>query len=250
MTQQQRPTTAVIGGTGMNAWPGFEEVESISASTPWGAPSAPLSIGRFAQTPVIFLTRHGHGHHIPPHRINARANMQALADAGVERVIAVAAVGSMTERLPPGTIALPADCIDYTWGREHTYSDDAKAPLQHIELTRPFSPLREDVTRVATDARMSFMDGGVLAVTQGPRLETAAEVQRLMRDGCDMVGMTTMPEAALARELGMRYAVIAVCVNWAAGLGRGDIHGEIEASVAAGMQKVRDLFSAALPRLS
>lgn len=243
------PRTAVIGGTGMNAWPGFALAEAREVDTPWGAPSAPLQHGDFAGVPVIFLTRHGPGHHIPPHRINFRANMHALAEAGVERVISVAAVGSMLATFPPGAIALPEDLIDYTAGRGHSYSDSGDAPLQHIDFTQPFSPLRERLIALA-GADADRHDGGVLAVTQGPRLETAAEVRRLVQDGCGMVGMTTMPEAALARELGLEYAVITVCVNWAAGMGSGDIHGEIAEHAERGMARLRDHLSAVLPRLS
>lgn len=243
------PRTAVIGGTGMNDWPGFHEQATQVMDTPWGAPSAPLRIGNLGDTPVMFLTRHGLGHHIPPHRINFRANLHALAEAGAQRVIAVAAVGSMLNSFPPGSIALPEDLLDYSWGRGHSYSDSADAPLQHIDFTSPFSPLRERMIEHA-GADAGRHDGGVLAVMQGPRLETAAEVRRLVRDGCGMVGMTAMPEAALARELGMEYAVIAVCVNWAAGMGSGDIHGEIAEHVERGMSRVRDHLSAVLPRLS
>ena len=241
--------TAVIGGTAMNEWPGFEAAGVRDVDTPWGAPSAPLQSGRFADTPVIFLARHGPGHHIPPHRINFRANMHALAEAGVTRVIAVAAVGSMLDAFPPGHIALPDDVVDYTWGRSHSFSDSADAPLQHIDFTVPFDPLRGRLIALA-GAEEGRHDGSVLAVTQGPRLETAAEVRRLVKDGCGMVGMTTMPEAALARELGLEYAVVTVCVNWAAGMGSGDIHGEIAEHAARGMARLRDHLSAVLPRLS
>lgn len=244
------PTLAVIGGTGMNTWPGFEAIDQLAGDNEWGAPSAPLARGRFADTPVIFLARHGHGHHIPPHRINFRANLRALADAGVKRVIAAAAVGSMTSDVPPGAIALPEDCIDYTWGRAHSYSDSADAELQHVGFTEPFSPLRERILALAEDAGIAMHAGGVLAVTQGPRLETAAEVRRLQRDGCDLVGMTTMPEAALARELGIEYAVVAVSVNWAAGMGSGDIHGEIERFATEGMEQLRRLLGVVLPQLT
>ncbi|MCR9090653.1 MAG: S-methyl-5'-thioinosine phosphorylase [Proteobacteria bacterium] len=243
-------SVAVIGGTGMNTWPGFEGSGALDGDNAWGSPSAPLQQGRFADTPVLFLARHGQGHHIPPHRINFRANLQALADAGVRRVIAAAAVGSMNEAVPPGALALPEDCIDYTWGRAHSYSDGPDLPLHHIGFTEPFSPLRERMLEVATAASVPIHPGGVLGVTQGPRLETAAEVRRLRRDGCDLVGMTTMPEAALARELGLDYTVVAVCVNWAAGVGSGDIHGEIERYAAEGMDRLRQLLTAVLPVLA
>lgn len=240
-------TTAVIGGTGMNQWPGLEIEARLDVDTPYGRPEAPLLRGRYAGAPVLFLTRHGEGHRTPPHAINYRANLRALADAGVRQVIAIAAVGAIARDFAPGDIALPDDVIDYSWGRAHSYSDGRDAPLQHIEFTTPFEEgLRQRLAAAAREAGVVLRPSGVVGVTQGPRLESAAEVRRLERDGCDMVGMTTMPEAALARELGLAYAVLAVSVNWAAGLGSGDIHGEIDASIAAGMEKVRAVLAVTL----
>jgi 5'-methylthioinosine phosphorylase len=245
------PRLAVIGGTGMNDWPGLIVNERRVVDTVYGAPSAELVFGRYAGQPVIFLARHGAGHRLPPHRINYRANIQALADVGVTHVIAIAAVGAIAADFAPGEVGLPDDVIDYTYGREHTYSDGAEAPLLHVEFTEPFDAgLRTQLLRAAADTGTPLRGGGVLAVTQGPRLESAAEVRRLARDGCHMVGMTTLPEAALARERGLAYAALAVSVNWAAGLGSGDIHAEIDASVAQGMARVRDLLSALLPLMS
>lgn len=244
---------AVIGGTGMNQWPGFALDERIEVTTPYGPPSAPLLRGRFADTPVIFLARHGEGHRIPPHAINYRANLWALHAAGVRTVIAVAAVGAIADAFAPGCIALPEDLIDDTWGRAHSYSDGTPgAPLQHVEFTQPYHPqLRAALTQAAAQAKVELIHAPIMAVTQGPRLETAAEVRRLQRDGADMIGMTSMPEAALAAELGLRYASIAVSVNWAAGIkGLGDIHAEIEQSIEAGMQRVHALMTAALPHLT
>lgn len=242
-------TIAVIGGTGMNQWPGLELKESKRFSTPCGEPSAPLLFGRYAGVDVVFLARHGEGHKIPPHQINYRANLWALRDAGVKRVIAVAAVGGIHAALPPAAVCVPNDLIDYTWGREHTYSDGATLPLAHVELTDPYTPsLRRALLEAAAHAKVPVMDHGVMGITQGPRLETPAEIRKLQRDGCDMVGMTGMPEAALARELNLEYAALALSVNWAAGLGAGDIHGEIERYIAEGMSKVRAILSAALPK--
>lgn len=242
-----RALRAVIGGTGMNQWPGLEIDERLDVNTAYGRPEAPLVRGRYLGAPVIFLTRHGEGHRTPPHAINYRANIRALADAGVREIIAVAAVGAIAADFRPGSLALPDDIIDYSWGRAHSYSDGPDAPLQHIEFTAPFdAALRRRLAAAAETAGVPLRGQGVLAVTQGPRLESAAEVRRLARDGCDMVGMTTMPEAALAKELGLAYSLLAVSVNWAAGLGTGDIHGEIDASIAEGIDAVRRVLAVAL----
>lgn len=248
------PKIAVIGGTGMNTWPGLEVLRRLESYTTYGKPSAPLIVGRIAGVEAIFLARHGEGHKIPPHAINYRANMKALADSGVTQIIAIAAVGAIAPWFAPGEVAVPTDLIDYTWGRAHTYSDGERgSKLEHVELSHPYAPqLREALLSAATDAGVCVSGAGVMAVTQGPRLETPAEIQRLKRDGADLVGMTGMPEAALAAELGMAYACLAVSVNWAAGLspGGGGIHDEIHASIESGMGKVRAILAAALPVLT
>ena len=241
---------AVIGGTGMNEWPGLTIQRAQPVATPYGDPSAPLTYGRIAGVDVIFLPRHGEGHKVPPHLINYRANLWALKDAGVRSVIAIAAVGGIGRKMKPAAVAVPDDLIDYTWGREHTFFDGVRAPLQHVDLSEPYAPaLRGALLAGAKKAGVRLVNGGVMGVTQGPRLETPAEIARLKRDGCTMVGMTGMPEAALAREAEMAYAALAVSVNWAAGLGSGDIHGEIERSVAEGMKKVRAVLAKALPAI-
>ncbi|MES0874438.1 S-methyl-5'-thioinosine phosphorylase [Sinimarinibacterium thermocellulolyticum] len=240
---------AVIGGTGMNQWPGLEIERRLAAETPFGAPSAPLLLGRVGAARAWFLARHGEGHKLPPHAINYRANLWALHAQGVQRVVAIAAVGAIAEWFTPGEIALPEDLIDYTWGREHSFSDGREgSALRHVEFTQPYSPqLREQLRSAAARCQVTVAGAGVMAVTQGPRLETAAEIRRLRRDGADMVGMTGMPEAALAAELGMDYACLAVSVNWAAGVkGLGDIHAEIAQSVELGMRKVRAVLAAML----
>jgi 5'-methylthioinosine phosphorylase len=241
---------AVIGGTGMNEWPGLAVQRLQPVGTPYGEPSAPLTYGRIYGADVIFLPRHGDGHKVPPHLINYRANLWALKDAGVKSVIAIAAVGGIARALKPAAVAVPDDLIDYTFGREHTFFDGVRAPLQHVDLSEPYAPaLRRALLAAARKAKVALVDGGVMGVTQGPRLESPAEIARMKRDGCDMVGMTGMPEAALAREAELDYAALAVSVNWAAGLGSGDIHGEIERSIAAGMGKVRAVLAKALPAL-
>lgn len=243
-----QPLIAVVGGTGMNQWPGLKVVHEESAVTPYGNPSAPLVHGRIHGVDAIFLARHGAGHKLPPHRINYRANIWALRNAGARAVIAIAAVGGIARNLPPAAVCVPHDLIDYTFGREHTYADAVHQPLQHVDFSAPYSPrLRQVLLQAARRGRVKVVSRGVMGVTQGPRLESPAEIRRLRRDGCTLVGMTGMPEAALARELGLEYAALAVSVNWAAGLGSGDIHGEIEKFIAEGMAKVRAILAQALP---
>jgi 5'-methylthioinosine phosphorylase len=251
-TAARKPAkVAVIGGTGMNQWPGLEVSDSVVADTPYGAPSAPLVHGTVAGVEAIFLARHGEGHKLPPHAINYRANLWALKQAGVEQVIAIGAVGAIAGWFAPGALAIPHDLIDYTWGREHTYFDGRPGSgLKHIEFNQPYAPaVRRALIEAARAANVEARDGGVMAVTQGPRLESPGEIRRLKQDGCDMVGMTSMPEAALAAELDLPYACVAVSVNWAPGIGSGDIHGQIEHWLALSMAKVRAILERALPAL-
>lgn len=236
----------IIGGTGLAELEGLQVERREAVSTPWGEPSTNLLHGRLADRPVIFVARHGHDHTIAPHEVNYRANIWALRQAGVEGVIAINAVGGITEAFAPGTLAVPEQLIDYSWGRGHSFFEGSGQPLRHVDFTAPYSAaMRQLLLRAAGNAGLEVRDGGVYAVTQGPRLETAAEIDRLARDGCDMVGMTGMPEAALARELGLEYACCAVVVNRAAGRG-GDIHHELERWVTQGMAAARQLLQAAL----
>lgn len=224
---------AIIGGSGLSRMERLRVERQWSVTTPWGEPSAPLSLGELDGAPVLFLPRHGAGHTLPPHRINYRANLWALKDAGATDVVAVAAVGGITPGCPPRSIAVPDQIIDYTWGRAHSYFDDA--PVTHVDFTVPYTEsLRQDLLDAARALAVDVRDGGTYGATQGPRLETAAEITRMARDGCDMVGMTGMPEAALARELGLGYATCAVVVNWGAGCAPGTIDlREIEANLTA-----------------
>jgi 5'-methylthioinosine phosphorylase len=242
---------AVIGGTGMNQWPGFEVRETREVSTPFGKPSMPLLFGRAYGVDAIFLARHGEGHKFAPHAINYRANLWALHEAGVKSVVAIAAVGGIATSLPPAGLAIPHDLIDYTWGRDHTFFDGLKFPLKHAEFTEPYSGrIRAALRAGADEAGITVMDRAVMGVTQGPRLESTAEIRKMQHDGCDMVGMTGMPEAALAREVEIDYASLAVSVNWAAGVGTGGIHDEIAKCIAEGMEKVRRVLEKALPKLA
>jgi len=244
-------SVAIIGGTGLTSLPGLEISRREVVHTPYGEPSGPITHGVLNGTEVLFLARHGYGHTIPPHRVNYRANLWALKHLGVDRVIAVAAVGGITEQMAPGVIAFPDQIVDYTWGRHHTFFDVDLTHVTHVDFTYPYdADLRALLMRAARAAQLEFVDGGTYAATQGPRLETAAEIRRLRNDGCDMVGMTGMPEAVLARELGMAYATCAVVANWAAG-----VHGEtvslaqIEQCLKDSMAKVRLLLAQVVPLL-
>lgn len=242
---------AIIGGTGLTALDNLEIKHRQEIRTPYGEPSGALVHGQLGNSDVVFLPRHGHAHTIPPHRVNYRANVWALRESGVHSVIAVAAVGGIRQELPPGRLAFPHQIIDYTWCRQHTYFEDDLEQVTHIDFTEPYSePVRQLLIRAARQLELEAVEQGTYAATQGPRLETAAEIDRLERDGCSMVGMTGMPEAALARELGLAYASCAVVANWAAGRGTGPISmQDIESSLVGGMANVRRLLEAAIPML-
>ena len=209
---------AIIGGTGLTQLPTLEVTRREIVRTPYGDPSGPLTFGTIRGQPVAFLARHGYGHTIPPHKVNYRANIWAIAQQKVSYVVSVASVGGIRADLAPGTLAIPDQILDYTYGREFTYFTGGDRSVVHVDFTQPYSePLRERLLRAAQEAGEPIVDGGTYATTQGPRLESAAEINRLERDGADMVGMTGMPEAGLARELGLSYAAVAFIVNYAAG---------------------------------
>jgi 5'-methylthioinosine phosphorylase len=239
---------ALIGGSGLARLDGLDVLRQERVSTPYGEPSAPVTFGELDGAPLVFLPRHGGGHTIPPHGINFRANLWALREVGVERVIAVAAVGGITPAMAPGVLCVPDQLIDYTWGRAQSFFDGGDTAVNHVDFTQPYCDAQRKVLLAASDGTgIPVVDGGCYGVTEGPRLETAAEVRRLERDGCDIVGMTGMPEAALARELDLCYACLAVNVNWAAGKGDGPITmAEIEANLDTGMRQVRRLLAAAV----
>lgn len=234
---------AVIGGSGFSALAGVEQAAQSGADTPYGAASAAVAQGSLAGRDILFLPRHGPGHRLPPHRINYRANLWALREAGASRVVALGAVGGITPPFAPCVLAVPDQLIDYTHGRCQTYYDGDGAEVVHIDFTEPYcAALRDDLLRAGERAGVPLVANGVYAATQGPRLETAAEVRRLERDGCDLIGMTGMPEAALARELDLCYATLAFVVNWAAGKAEGEIQmSEIEGNLrqcTAGVEQV------------
>jgi len=210
---------AIIGGSGLAALSNLEVSRREVMPTPYGPPSGALTYGKIRGHDVIFLARHGDGHAVPAHEVNYRANIWALHAQGVNHVVAIASVGAIRSDLRPGVLAVPDQLIDYTHGRAATFFTGGEGGgVHHIDFTLPYSQsLRTACLAAAGQAGENLIDGGVYAATQGPRLETAAEIDRLERDGADMVGMTGMPEAALARELGVCYAAIAVVANYAAG---------------------------------
>ncbi len=218
---------AVIGGSGFAQLAGLGEPETLTPDTPYGPISAAILCGRLAGQRILFLPRHGEGHGLPPHRINYRANIWALRAQGADRILGLAAVGGITAGFGPRSFAVPDQIVDYTYGREHTYSDGPGAPLLHVDFTQPYCPkLRLSLLHACARAGVVVADRATYGATQGPRFESAAEIVRLQRDGCDLVGMTGMPEAALARELDISYASLAFVVNWAAGKGDGAITAE------------------------
>jgi len=211
---------AIIGGTGLYALADLQDVETHQPVTRYGALSGPVRIGTFAGRHVAFLARHGEGHSVPPHRINYRANLAALQALGARRVLALNTVGGITDAYGPRVLACPDQLIDYTWGRISTLCEEEGTDVLHVDFGEPYTAtLRADVLAAARKAGVALVDGGCYGATQGPRLETRAEIARMRRDGCDLVGMTGMPEAALAREFGLDYACLAIVGNWAAGCG-------------------------------
>ena len=209
---------AIIGGSGLTQLSNLDVTHRMAVRTPYGEPSGALTFGRIAGEDVVFLARHGYGHTIPPHEVNYRANIWALKEQKVEGVISVASVGGIRTDMKPGVIAVPHQIIDYTWGRKSTFFEGGEQAVNHIDFTEPYSAkLRRRIVAAARACEEPIVEDAIYAASQGPRLETAAEIDRLERDRADVVGMTGMPEAALAREAGLDYAAIAVVANYAAG---------------------------------
>lgn len=237
---------AIIGGTGLTQLANLEITHRQVIRTPYGEPSGALTIGKIKNEEVIFLARHGYGHTIAPHDVNYRANMWALQSRGVKDVVSVASVGGIHSDLTPGRIVIPDQIIDYTWGRKSTYRVGSDSPVLHMDFTEPYcEDMRQLCMRAAADCGESHVSSGVYACSQGPRLETKAEIDRMERDGATMVGMTGMPEALLARELGLCYAAIGVVANYAAGRGSSEhaIHyDEVDAVLKGAMQRVRSIL--------
>ncbi|MEP1213874.1 MAG: S-methyl-5'-thioinosine phosphorylase [Marinobacter sp.] len=245
---ENNPPVGIIGGTGLTTLSGLEITAERPVDTQWGQPSSTLVEGRLAGQAVVFLSRHGNPHRIPPHQVNYRANLQALHDVGVRTVVGVNAVGGIHPDMGPAHIVIPNQIIDYTWGRASTFYEGDLDETTHIDFTWPYTEsARELLIAAARDQNLSFSDFGVYGATQGPRLETAAEVIRLERDGCDLVGMTGMPEAVLAAELKMNYVCLALVVNHAAGKSDHIITmAEIEAAIDQGMSGIKRVLEVSM----
>lgn len=239
---------AIIGGTGLTQLTGLEIVDEVNIDTPWGKPSAAIIVGNYNNKEVLFLPRHGNPHTIPPHKVNYQANICALKESDVTEIIAVNAVGGITEAMLPCHIVIPDQLIDYTHSRIDTFYDEDLDEVVHIDFTEPYSTsTRNKLIESAEQNNINISTTGTYAVTQGPRLETAAEIKRLENDGCDIVGMTSMPEASLSRELEMDYACCALVVNWAAGKTDEVITMEtIENNLKEGIGKIQTLLAKVL----
>lgn len=242
---------AIIGGTGVYKLAVLEATGSHLPQTPYGLPSGPVRVGEFAGRRVAFLARHGEGHSVPPHRINYRANLAALQRVGATRVLALNTVGGITEAFGPRVLACPDQLIDYTWGRVSTFCEEEGSEVLHVDFGEPYTPSwRKAVLAAAGRAGVGLVAHGCYGATQGPRLETKAEIARMRRDGCDLVGMTGMPEAGLARELGLEYACLAIVANWAAGCGdateitMAEVLANVDAASAGIAPLLRELLAA------
>lgn len=235
---------AILGGTGLTSLHNMEIVRREVVHTPYGEPSGALTYGNLCGNEVVFLARHGYGHTIPPHMVNYRANLWALKNAGIKQIISICAVGGIHSDIGPQSLVIPDQVVDYTWSRHHTFFEKDLTHVTHIDFTEPYcEEMRTALVAGAASAGIDILQGGTYGATQGPRLESAAEINRMERDGCDMVGMSGMPEVALAKELGLCYAACAVCANRAAGRGDGLIDiGKIETTLEESMTKVRRLL--------
>lgn len=236
---------AIIGGSGLYALQNFNVASRQAIETPYGATSAELVTGKLNGKDFCFLPRHGEGHHLPPHKINYRANIWALKQAGASGIIAVNAVGGIHPQMGPSAIVIPDNIIDYTWGREHTYSDGTNSTVEHVDFTQPYDEnLRLGLQSSAKRQSIDVVNFGVYAATQGPRLESAAEIRKIRQDGGDIVGMTGMPEAGLSRELALPYACLSLVANWGAGITEELISiEEIHAVLDKGMSDIQTILS-------
>ena len=243
--------TAIIGGSGLAELESLVITHREVTRTEYGEPSGALTFGKMSGRDVVFLNRHGPGHTIPPHRVNYRANLFALKQAGVERIIAINAVGGIDNDLKPVGLVIPDQILDYTYTRKHTFYDSEHGPVKHVDFSYPYTEaLRQKIIETAAQNSISLTPDGIYAATQGPRFETAAEINRMERDGATVVGMTGMPEAILARELDLDYAVIAVVSNAAAGRSGVEISvDEIMRNLKLGMDQARVLLELVIPEL-
>lgn len=237
-------TLALIGGTGLTQLNGLEINHKEMVATPYGEPSGPIIHGTLNGTDLLFIARHGYKHTIPPHKVNYRANIYALQQCGANQIIAVNAVGGIAQNCSPKKLVVPDQIIDYTHSREHTFYEDNLDDVVHIDFTYPYTEnLRKRIIHSLEKLGFDHVNHGVYGATQGPRLETAAEIQRLQKDGCTLVGMTGMPEASLAREVGLEYASLCIVANWAAGLEETEVSmDDIRANLDESIGYVRKLL--------
>ena len=250
----ESPSIGVIGGSGFYTWLGGEAA-AVEVTTPFGPPSEPPVIGTVAGRTVAFLPRHGRDHRFPPHRVNYRANIWALRALGVRQILAPCAVGSLRPDLGPGTLVVPDQVIDRTWGREHTVYDGVGA-VAHVAFADPYCPRgRRAVLSAAggdgDGGGPGAVDGGTLVVINGPRFSSRAESRWHAAAGGDLVGMTGMPEASIARELALCYTSLAVVTDLDAGVehGEGVTHAEVMEVFAASIQRVQGVLARAVAAL-
>lgn len=246
---QPRAEIGVIAGTGFYSW--LDVAQPVAVDTPFGAPSEPPLLGQVAGRRVAFLPRHGRDHRLPPHRINYRANLWALRALGVRQVLAPCAVGSMLPELGPGSLVVPDQVVDRTWGRGHTVYD-GEGPVVHVAFADPYCPRgRRAVLGAARDARWWPRDGGTLVVVNGPRFSSRAESRWHAAVGGSIVGMTAMPEASIARELALCYTSVAVVTDLDAGIdtGEGVTHAEVMAVFGASVERLKSVMAAAVSAL-
>lgn len=237
---------AIIGGTGFGSWQGMDVLKRGGQETPLGAASCGVVEGRLDGQALLFLARHGQPHKVPPHRINYRANLWALKQAGATHIVGVNCASGIDPTLTPGTLVVPDQLIDYTTGRDGTFFDGRFKPFRHVEFAWPYHRVwREELHAAACTANMALHAGGVLGIVQGPRLETAAEIRLMARDGNTLVGMTGMPEAILARELEMEYASLCLVISHAAGVGEEEpTRAGTESVIEIGMPRIQTLLAA------
>jgi 5'-methylthioadenosine phosphorylase len=239
----------VIGGSGFYSL--LEQAETLRVDTPYGEPSGEVTVGSLAGRRVAFLPRHGVDHRFPPHRVPYRANLWALRSLGVRQVVTGSAVGSLLAELGPGALVLPDQILDRTWGRPHTYSDGERG-VAHLSFSDPYCPVgRASAQRAAQAAGLPLTGSGTLAVINGPRFSTRAESLDYRRSGATIIGMTAMPEAALARELALCFTSLCLVTDHDAGVevGHGVTHAEVLETFAANLPKLRELLVATLAEL-
>ena len=242
---------AIIGGTGLTSIYELNILNKQTVDTPYGSTSGPFTVGELAGNEIVFLPRHGYEHNIPPHKINYRANIWGLHSIGISHVIGVTSVGGIHANIPPKKIAIPDQIIDYTHSRKQTFFEEKLDQVTHIDFTQPYcNEMRKTLLQAAKNLELNVFVDGTYGATQGPRLETAAEINRMEKDGCDIVGMTGMPEATLAKELELCYATCALSVNWAAGRSETEIKmSDIKLVVEEGMDSIKQLLVAAIKLL-